>query len=86
MSDDCPCRKGTGELPPALPAPGDPQGTSVGKLAGIKKIRRPKTLRGAYCVVGAKSGRPFNCTDDREKAERLAEKLGPRFRLKKNDT
>jgi hypothetical protein len=83
-SDDCPCKKGVG-TPGALPAVGDPDGASVGRLAGIKKTRRPKVLKGIYCVVGVKSGKPFNCTDDREKAVRLADKLGPRFRLKKND-
>lgn len=87
MTDDCPCR--------ALPAKGDPKGMSVssrgvGGLGDVtinvadapaKRPRRKKTLRGAHCVVSVKTGKPFNCSNDRAKAESLARSLGPRFKL-----
>jgi hypothetical protein len=84
---DCPCR--------AIPAKGDPKGhVTANALGGVevivredapapaKKRRAKKTLRGSHCVVSVKSGKVFNCTHSEEAAERLAERLGPRFRVK----
>lgn len=77
MSDDCPCK--------AIPAAGDAKAHISAGTAGVgapARARRPKQLRGAHCVVSKKSGKPFNCSDSREKADRLAKALGARFEVR----
>lgn len=80
MSDDCPCK--------AIPAAGDVNAHLTAGTAGVgrpARARRPKQLRGAHCVVSKKSGKAFNCSDSKEKAQKLAKALGPRFELRSKD-
>lgn len=90
-SSDCPCK--------AIPAVGDPKGhvtASAGVsgagdaplnfVPGVGKAprqRAPKVYKGRFCVVSAKTGKTFNCFHAEETAEKMASRLGSKFKVRK---
>ena len=45
--------------------------------------RAPKSYKGKFCVVSVKTGKPFNCFHAEATAEKMASRLGSRFKVRK---